>query len=161
MALEDFYRGNYRIVFGYLLSLCGNTAQAEDLASETFLRALRNLDGYDGRGKPSTWLCAIARNLFLNECRRQRCTVPLDDAETLAAESFEERYLRTETAAAILAELRTLTPDQRQVFFMRLSGLRFREIGEAVGRSENWARVTYFRAKSAVLERLEGYDETL
>ena len=70
MNLEQFYKDNYRIVYGYLLSLCGSTALAEDLTSETFLKAISRIDSYDGRGKISTWLCSIGKNLYLNERKR-------------------------------------------------------------------------------------------
>lgn len=71
MTIEEFYRDNYRIVYGYLLSLSGNAAVAEELASETFLRALQKPPHDQGACKPSTWLCAIAKNLYFSELRRQ------------------------------------------------------------------------------------------
>lgn len=69
--LEAFYRDNYRIVYGYLLSLCANPSLAEELTAETFYKALLHIDRYDPRYKASTWLCTIGKNLFLNECRRK------------------------------------------------------------------------------------------
>lgn len=65
---------------------------------------------------------------------------------------------RRETAASVRRAAEALPPERRQVFWMRLEGLSFREIGAALGRSENWARVTYFRAKNKVLERVEEED---
>ena len=78
MNLEQFYRENYRIVYGYLLSLCGNEAWAEDLTSETFLKAIAKIDSYDGSRKPSTWLCAIGKNLYLDQRKRHKGQVSLD-----------------------------------------------------------------------------------
>ena len=72
MTLEDIYRENYPIVYGYLLSLCGEIPLAEDLTAETFLKAFLHPRRYDGRCKLSTWLCTIGRNLYINERRRQR-----------------------------------------------------------------------------------------
>jgi len=62
-VLEAFYKENYPIVRGYLLSLSGDPWTAEELAAETFLKALERIDTYDPRYRPSTWLCTIARNL--------------------------------------------------------------------------------------------------
>ena len=62
MSLEEFYSANYRIVYGYLFSLCQDKALAEDLTSETFLRAMQKLDSYDGRVQASTWLCTSFRS---------------------------------------------------------------------------------------------------
>ena len=89
-TLESFYRAHYRVVYRYLLSLCGNRSVAEDLASETFLRAIRHIERYDGTCKPTTWLCQIGKNLWLNECRRQRRLVPLEDALEAALPSPED-----------------------------------------------------------------------
>lgn len=155
MNLEQFYRENYRIVYGYLYSLCGEREWAEDLASETFLKAIIKIDSFDGRGRPSTWLCTIGRNLYLNEKKRRKRQVPLEQAKMTEDNSMEEIIedkLLSEKISQISGELKE---PYQQVFTMRLTGLSFREVGEAFGKSENWARVTFFRAKNEILERLE------
>ena len=156
MNLEQFYRENYHIVFGYLLSLCGNPALAEDLTSETFLKAIAKIGSYDGRVKPSTWLCAIGKNLYLNERKRLRRHVPLDSVTIAEDTTMEEKIIENDTAKRIEALSRKLEEPKNQVFAMRLNGLSFREIGEALGKTENWARVTFFRAKNEILAELEG-----
>ena len=156
MNLEQFYRENYHIVFGYLLSLCGSRSLAEDLTSETFLKAISKVSSYDGSVKPSTWLCAIGKNLYLNERKRFSRYVPLDSVVIAEENSMEERMIDKDTANQIQALARTLEEPKNQVFAMRLNGLSFREIGEALGKTENWARVTFFRAKNEILAELEG-----
>lgn len=156
MNLERFYRENYHIVFGYLLSLCGNPALAEDLTSETFLKAITKIGSYDGSVKPSTWLCAIGKNLYLNERKRFSRHVPLDSVAIAEDDTMEDRIIEKDTAKRIEQLSRKLEEPKNQVFAMRLNGLSFREIGEALGRTENWARVTFFRAKNEILAELEG-----
>lgn len=156
MNLEQFYKENYRIVYGYLYSLCGDTAWAEDLTSETFLKAILRIDSFDGVGKPSTWLCTIGRNLYLNEKKRRRRQVPLEEARMAEEQTMEEKIEDRLLSEKISRISRELKEPYRQVFTMRLTGLSFREIGEAIGKSENYARVTFFRAKNEILERLEG-----
>jgi len=156
MNLEQFYRENYHIVFGYLLSLCGSPSLAEDLTSETFLKAIAKIGSYDGRVKPSTWLCAIGKNLYLNERKRFRRHVPLDSVVIAEEHSMEENMIDKDTANQIRILSQALEEPKNQVFAMRLNGLSFREIGEALGKTENWARVTFFRAKNEILQRLEG-----
>ena len=156
MNLERFYRENYHIVFGYLLSLCGNPALAEDLTSETFLKAISKVSSYDGSVKPSTWLCAIGKNLYLNERKRFSRHVPLDSVMIAEDDTMEDRIIEKDTAKRIEQLSRKLEEPKNQVFAMRLNGLSFREIGEALGRTENWARVTFFRAKNEILAELEG-----
>ncbi len=156
MNLEQFYRENYHIVFGYLLSLCGSKAMAEDLTSETFLKAIAKVSSYDGSVKPSTWLCAIGKNLYINERKRFQRLVPLESVVIAEEDTMEERIIEQDTAKRIEQLSRKLEEPKNQVFAMRLNGLSFREIGEALGKTENWARVTFFRAKNEILERLEG-----
>ena len=154
--LESFYRENYRIVYGYLLSLCGDPTQAEELTADTFCRAVEKVDTYDARFKPSTWLCTIARNLFLNECRRKRKLTVLEAAEYMAVPSAEAVVMEKATLEEIWRILQGSAYEQRQVFLMRLEGMAFRDIGLALGKTENWARVTYFRVKSKILQEMEG-----
>ena len=156
MTMEQLYQENYPIVYGYLLSLCGSPAMAEDLASETFLRAMEKIGSFDGRCRPSTWLCTIGKNLYFNECKRLRRHTGLDEIEHLAIPNFEEAVLDKDQARQLLRAAGKLGEPQKQVFFMRVSGLSFREIGDALGRTETWARVTFFRTKTKLLTETEG-----
>lgn len=81
-------------VFRYLRSLCGDAAVAEELTAETFYRAYTHFDSFRGDSKLETWLCAIAKNAYLKDCRRSARTVGADALETLPAETdFVERFL--------------------------------------------------------------------
>ena len=154
--LETFYRENYHIVYGYLLSLCGDPSLAEELTAETFFRAVERIGRYDAQYKPSTWLCTIGRNLFLNYCRKRRKLTSLEAAEYMAVPSAEALYMQKETWEEIWSLLQRCKPEFRQVFIMRLEGMRFAEIALALGKSESWARVTFFRLKSQILREMEG-----
>lgn len=156
MNLEQFYRENYRIVYGYLLSLCGSTAWAEDLTSETFLKAIRKIDSYDGGMKASTWLCTIGKNLYLDQRKRNKRFVPLDSVVLREECTMEEKMIDSQMAAQIAALARELGEPKQTVFLMRVGGSSFREIGDALGKTENWARVTFFRVRNEILDRLEG-----
>lgn len=159
MTLEELYRQNYPIVRGYALSLCGDEHLAEDIASETFLRAIKHINRYDGSCRPSTWLCTIAKNLYFDELRRKKKMISLE--QTIVSEQLADRFhleqyvINKESSHRILELVSALKDDVRQVFFMRLEGLSFQEIGDALGRNETWARVTYFRAKNKIWEELE------
>lgn len=156
MDLEQFYKENYRVVYGYLLTLCGDGAWAEDLTSETFLKAIIKIDSFDGRVRPSTWLCAIGKNLYLNERKRRKRHVSMDEAK-LAEDTRMEEMMEDKLLSEKIARIsRQMKEPYRQVFAMRMNGLSFREIGEALGKSETYARVNFFRAKNEILEKLEG-----
>ena len=154
MTQEDIYRENYPIVYGYLLSLCGDIPLAEDLAAETFFKAFLHPRRYDGQCKLSTWLCTIGRNLYINERKRQSRSRRLA-AHPSAEPDPEELLLEKEQIAQMYRTTQQLDPPYNQVFFMRLEGLSFRQIGEAMDKTENWARVTFFRAKVKIQERME------
>jgi len=154
MTQEDIYRENYPIVYGYLLSLCGEIPLAEDLAAETFFKAFLHPRRYDGKCKLSTWLCTIGKNLYINECKRRLRTHRLSVSSDTAPDP-EELLLEKEQMTQLYRTSRQLEPPYGQVFFMRLEGLSFRQIGEAMGKTENWARVTFFRAKVKIQERME------
>ena len=153
--LDAFYRENQPIVYGYLLSLCGDKILAEELTAETFLRAVEKIHTYDPRYRPSTWLCTIGRNLYLNHCKRQNRTVPLTEEIPCTAPSPEALYLQKEQARAVLEAAGRLDPLPRRVLFLRIQGMPFRAIGQALGKTESWARVTFFRAKAKIIEETE------
>ena len=156
MNLEQFYMRNYPIVFGYLYSLSADRALAEDLTSETFLIAIRKSDDYDWNQKPASLLCTIAKNLFLNEERRRKRHVSLEDVTIPSGQDLETEFMEAQLARQIQYLAGSLNENQQTVFSMRLTGLSFRDIGEALGKSENWSRVNYFRAKNEILKGLEG-----
>lgn len=152
--MEEFYRENYGIVFGFLFSLCGDRHMAEDLTSETFLKAIVNINSYDGRVKASTWLCTIGKNLYINEMKKKKPS-SIDDLQPANSYSLEEQVLESERIRLIKKLAEDLEDPKRQVFHMRWQGMSFRQIGDALGKSESWARVTFFRAKEKILERME------
>jgi RNA polymerase sigma-70 factor (ECF subfamily) len=157
MTQEDIYQENYPIVYGYLLSLCGDIHMAEELAAETFFKAFLHPRRYDGTCKLSTWLCTIGKNLYINERKRQQRSRRLMP-RPLVAPDPEELLLEKEQLAQLYRTTQQLEQPYGQVFFMRLEGLSFYQIGEAMGKTENWARVTFFRAKVKIQERMEDHD---
>lgn len=159
MTIEQLYLENFHIVYGYLLSLCRNPSLAEELAAETFFKALQKINSYDGTCKPSTWLCTIAKNLYYNEKKRTRRHVSLTEMNHISTTSFEDKVILSEQLRSVLELAEQLPAETRQVFFMRISGLHFRDIGDALGRSENWARVTFFRTKQNLLRQLKEWED--
>lgn len=87
--------------------------------------------------------------------KRRKHHVPLEDALHLEAGAFEQELLDKAQAKQISVLAHDLEEPQKSVFFMRLHGMSFREIGEALGKNENWARVTFFRVKREIMARLE------
>ena len=147
---ERIYRAYFGRVYHYLLSLCRDHHLAEELTAETFFKALHSLDSFRGESDTGTWLCAIARNLYVSHTRKQT-SVPLEEATQLpdpAAPDPAFAAQQQEESMALYARLHGLQEPYKEVFLLRALGeLSFRQIGELFGKTENWACVTYHRAR--------------
>ena len=157
-SFEDVYRIYFKRIYAFLYKLTGDAYISEEMAQETFYQALRSCERFDGSCKVSTWLCQIAKHLWYRELeRRKKTSVPLEEDLPALDPTAEEQLQSRETVMELFRRAHALGADAREVFLLRLTGeLSFREIGEIFGRSENWARVTYYRAKQKVTE---GWDD--
>ena len=117
-----------------------------------------HFDSFRGDSKLETWLCAIAKNAYHKHRRHSARTVGADALETQPAETdFVERFLDREQAQQIYRHVHELGAQYKEVFLLRTLGeLSFRDIADIFGKSESWAKVTYFRAKNKIIERMEG-----
>ena len=158
--MEEIYQQNAKIVYRFLYSRCKDEQLAEDLMQETFLKAYQSLERFDGSCKISTWLCQIAKHLLYQHWEKQGKRDIEEIRETLPAEcNTEHQVLERIELLEVLKELHELSGEMREVVYLRvLSDLSYKEIGEIMGKSENWARVTFYRAKEALLKKREGRD---
>ena len=147
--MEELYRQYVQIVYRFLVSACRNPGLAEDLTKETFLRAWESLERFDHSCRISTWLCQIAKHVLYQHWEKYGRERPAEpDLQIPAPEDTESQALRRVELAEVLEAFWALGPDMRQVVSLRaMEGLAYKEIGGIMGKSENWARVTYFRAK--------------
>lgn len=153
---ESLYSACYMRVFSYAMTLTGEPGQAEEITQESFFRAFSKLGSYRGDAEALTWLCAIAKNLFLDEKRRERkrgeLPEELTDIQAGPAQAAEDQ----DSSFRIHLALHALEEPYREVFELRVFGeLSFREIGMIFQKTENWARVTFHRAKLKLRERMD------
>ena len=152
---ERLYNAHYMRVFSYVMTLSGDRSQAEELTQETFFRALSKQSGFRGESDEATWLCAIAKNLFLDEKRRRSRFGELPEEMPDTGKSLEQAAADRDSSFRIHMALHALDEPYREVFELRIFGeLSFREIGMIFRKTENWARVTYHRAKLKLRERM-------
>lgn len=145
-------------VYRFLLSLTGSPAQAEELLQETFYQALVHIDTFEGRSSLFTWLCRIGKNAWLKECRRGKRyadtpweELPLADP----APTPEEAAIRRDDLRRIRQALVKLEEPYKEVFILHVfGGRKLKEIAELNGKSESWARVTYYRARSQIAKEV-------
>ena len=166
MDIEKLYREYFTPVYRYTLSLVHDPDMAEEITQETFFRALKKINDYRGEASLKVWLCQIARNLSFDSLKRQSKTTALtkhdddesDDYELPAGSESdpEEQLLRKQTAMKIHRILHDLKEPYKEVFQLRTFGdLSFAEISELFGKSESWARVTYYRSRMMIKEELD------
>ena len=140
----------------FVLTLCHNDVLADDIVSETFYKAIVNIDSFRG-GNLYAWLCTIAKNTYFNHLKKkENMNISLDDREYLevnTSSSTEEKYIEGEEKRELRECIESLSEMEKEVVKLRTySGLSFKEIGTVLHKSENWARVTYYRSK----EKLKG-----
>ena len=160
-SVQQMYEEYARPVYPYLLSLCHDEKTAEDLAQETFFQAMKSIRRYDGSCRLMTWLCQIGKHLWYRELdRRKKRGVPLPLQDeiigspegTSAAAALEN----DENRVSLFRAMQALDPIAREIVYLRAMGdLSFRQIGEIMQRTENWARVTYFRGREKLKKELE------
>ena len=146
------------VVYHFLLSLCGNESLAEELTAETFYQAYLHIGQFRGDCKIETWLCQIAKNTLIKEQKRRSRFVSPDVLEnTVDNTNIFEALANREQALQIHKHLHTLKEPYREVFMLRVFGdLGFTEIAGICGKSESWAKVTFYRAKNKLIEAMEG-----
>lgn len=155
LSMEEIYKAHSQTVYRYLLSLTHNKDVSEELTQETFYQAVKSIDRYDGSCKMSTWLCAIAKNVLAAYSRKNPETDILDKAAG-TSQSAEGEMLSKASQIEIMRQLHKLEGEMREVMYLRLLGdLSFREIGDILSRTENWARVTYYRGKEKLKKEME------
>ena len=151
---ERIYREHFDTVYGFLMRLCRSAPLAEELAQETFFRAMRSLGQFDGRCKIEVWLCQIAKNAYYSHCRKRKDRQHvLPEMET--GERVEDAILDSDQAMTVHAHLHRLDEPYKEVFMLRVFGeLEYAQIAKLFGKTESWARVTYHRAKMKLTESM-------
>lgn len=149
--MEELYRENAKIVYHFIYRQCGNQDLAEEITQETFLRAIHSIETYDFSCKVSVWLCSIAKHIYWQYLRKYGREVPVEtvESEVSVYDNVEKKVLDKCEIMEVLKEIKKLPPPMREVVVLRASEqLSYREIGEILGKTENWARVTFYRAKA-------------
>lgn len=157
--MEEIYQENAKLVFRFLLKYCHDPQLAEELTQETFFRAMNSIDRYDYSCKISVWLCQIAKHIYLQYLAKQGKEIPSEEISTdemigrnTSEKGIEDQVIRRYELLDVLKDMQSLPEQMREVIYLRtMAELSFKEIGEILGKSENWARVTFYRGKERLL----------
>lgn len=149
---QELYTLYFQDVYKYMLALSRDPSLAEEITQEAFFKALKSLDSFQGQCKLYVWLCQIAKNTYLSYLKKHK---EPEKEETLTS-SLEEMMMDKESVFLIHQALHNLPEPYKEVFSLRVLGeLSFRQIGLLFGKTENWARVTYHRARLTIKEELK------
>lgn len=152
--IEQIYKQYFDTVNKYLFCLTRNNDIAEELTQETFCRALKNLNQFKGECKISVWLCQIAKNIWYDYYRKnKKITVEEELLDIQDLSTPEDETISKEEKLLLYQKLQKLSQETREVIYLRITGeLSFKEIGIILNKTENWARVTFYRGKNQLKE---------
>ena len=156
--IEEIYKQYFEVVNKYLFCLTHNDNLAEELTQETFYRAVKKIGSFKGDCKIQVWLCQIAKNLWYDEIKKNKRykSIEGDELELVAIEDTEKVAMQNASKLELFKEMQTLDNQTKEVMYLRLTGdLSFKEIADILNKTENWARVTFYRGKQKILKEVE------
>lgn len=160
MQMPDFekiYVDNFSGVYKYILSLSQNETVAEEITQETFFKAMRHIDKFNGSCKLYVWLCQIAKNTYFSYLKKEKRFSPeVDEEYADSMIDLEKSYLDKDMAKRLHLLLHNLDEPYKEVFTLRIFGdLPFSQIGELFGKADSWARLVFYRAKKKLQEEIK------
>lgn len=155
--IEEIYKEYYTAVYKYLFCLTQNKEISEDLTQETFALAVKDIKKFRGDCKLSVWLCQIAKHLWYKELKKKHRNVNVSfeeiNEDVLYDETLEEIIYAKEEKLKLFKDMQKLDEKSREVMYLRMVGnLSYEEIGEILGKTSNWSRITFYRAKQKMRE---------
>ena len=163
MEFEEIYATYFSDVYMYIRRLSRDEHLAEEITSETFFKAISSIESFRGDCDIRVWLCQIAKNCYFTYLKKTQRIDSIEDIEIAEqSENFEERFFQKDAAMQIQKVLHDIPDPYKEVFMWRVfAEMSFKQIGQIFHKSENWACVTYHRARKMIKERLEadGYEK--
>ena len=153
---DKLFNENREFIFKYLMKMTRDITLSEELTQETFFRAYINYASLKNKEKASVWLCQIAKNTYFAWYNEQKKKEPLENLELVSDDqNIEETFVQKELSQKALHRLHELEEPYKEVFMLSVfGGFSLKDISTIFGKSESWARVTFYRAKQKLLERM-------
>ncbi len=155
---HKIYEEYSKPLYLFILRMCGNEQLAKDILQDTMLKAMTSAEDFRGGCSVKTWLCTIARNLYYDHLKKaDNNNLLLESAgETADSDDIEKRFADRDMALRIHSVLHKLDEPYREVFTLRVfAELKYSDIARVFGKSENWAGVTFYRAKQILIKMLK------
>ena len=160
MDIEKIYRIYFDDLYRFLLYLCRNKEVAQDICSESVIRAMKNIENVED-SKVKSYLFQIGKNTYYNYYKKNKRLLLTENIENydLALESFEKDILEKESLSSLERAIESLENPYKDVVKLRLNDLSFKEIGEIYKKNQNWACVIFHRAKDKLKILMEENNE--
>ena len=153
--MEQIYKQYFETVNKYLFCLTHNNDISEELTQETFYKAVKKIDTYKGECKISVWLCQIAKHIWYDYCKKNEKVIQVEEEllKTREEDTTEQKVISNDEKMLLYKKMQALDEKTREVIYLRITGeLSFKEIGIILNKTENWARVTFYRGKNQLKE---------
>jgi RNA polymerase sigma factor (sigma-70 family) len=160
MEFEQIYSTYFKSVYLYVMQVSGNEHIAEEITSETFFKAINSIDSFRGDCDMRVWLCQIAKNTYFSYLKKNKKVLSIDESDLQNVADpdagIDVQIGEQEEARLIRKILHDMSDPYKEVFMWRVFGeLSFKEIADLYGKTDNWACVTYHRARKMIQSRLE------
>lgn len=157
--LDEIYDNYFKDVYFFAYSLSKDKQLAEDLTADTFTNAIKSIESFKGNCDIKVWLFQIAKNAYYSHIRKNKHLIPLDSvAEKEDDLDIEKLVFSAEASMKIHEILHSLSEPYKEVFALRVFGeLSFKQIGSLFGKTDNWACVTFHRARNKIREEMREY----
>ena len=161
MEFEQIYSIYFKSVYRYIWKLSGDEHIAEEITSETFLKVMKSIGDFRGDCDMRVWISQIAKNTYYSYLKKNQRTANVDETELRSLEDpkafIEEQIVIQDETQQIREILHTMSDPYKEVFMWRVFGeLSFKEIGALYSKTDNWACVTYHRARKMIQDKIGG-----
>ena len=155
--IDEIYKKYANLIRNYIFTITGDKSLAEEIMQETFIVAINQIDKFRGDCKIYVWLLSIAKKILYKETKKNNLnkSLNIDDLEITDKKDIEAEFIKKDNKFKLYEAIQKLDASTREIMYLRLTGdFSFKEIGKILNKSENWARVVFFRGKKKLEEDL-------
>lgn len=149
-SIEELYEKYAKSIKNHIFWITKDINLAEEIMQETFVVAITQINKFRGECDIYVWLYSIAKKILYKKLKKDKSknVISIDEIELVDNTKIEEDYISNDNKLKLYEDIQRLDINTREVMYLRLTGdLTFKEIGKILNKSENWARVTFFRGK--------------
>lgn len=159
--IEKIYKEYSKQVYNFIFSISHNEDLSEEIVQETFYIAIKNINKFRGECKINVWLCQIAKRLLYKQMKKNNKNhirfENLLDEDTKYVAQENEKIIEKDY---LYSKIRKLDDLSQQIIFLRISSdLSFKQIGEILGKTENYIRVRFYRIKEKLKEDINNNEK--